>query len=56
MMGFGHGFAGPIHSIDVLNSEDGIQSQATVDRKGLAQGKRRFQLQLIARKGSNSQT
>ena len=40
------GFAGPVHSIDALNNDDGIHRQATVDHKDLAHGKR-----LIAPKG-----
>jgi len=53
----GHGFAGPVHSIDVLKGDDGIHLQATVDHKDLAHGLRRFQLQLIAPKGPwNTQT
>ena len=27
----GYGFAGPVHSIDVLKGDDGIHRQATVD-------------------------
>ena len=46
-----HGFAGPVHSIDVLKGDDGIHRQATVDHKDLARGTRRFQLQLMALKG-----
>ena len=41
----GHGFAGPVHSIDVLKGDDGIHRQAIVDHKDLPHGKRRFQLQ-----------
>ena len=48
----GNGFAGPVHSIDVLKGDDGIHRQATV--KDLAHGKRRFQLQLIPPKGPSS--
>ena len=48
----GHGFAGPVHSIDVLKGDDGIHLQATVDHKDLARGKRMFQLQLMAPKGA----
>ena len=48
----GHGFAGPVHSIDVLKGDDGIHRQATVDNKDLARGKRMFQLQLMAPKGA----
>ena len=33
----GHGFAGPVHTIDVLNSDNGIHLQATVDHKDLAE-------------------
>ena len=40
-----HGFAGPVHSVDVLKGDDGIHRQATVDHKDLARGKRMFQLQ-----------
>ena len=39
------GFAGPVHSVDVLKGDDGIHRQATMDHKDLAHGKRRFQLQ-----------
>ena len=52
MFGILHGFARRVHSIDVLKGDDGIHRQATVDHKDLAHGKRRFQLQLIAPKGS----
>ena len=47
----GPGSAEPVHSIDVLNSDDGIHLQATVEHKDLVHGKGRFQLQLIAAKG-----